>query len=157
MYGWQTTDAAVLFCYSLSGSIAELFTSGEYLTPPGAGIGDLIDITRALDYAVALALGWLLACAASGMCSFEWMALPFDEHRRSALGLYRMLPTWVLAWPLSEALKYAASLGIAQWSTATTGSGVLGMNMDTVAIDGAGVLLVMAIWRNWLLCWANRW
>jgi hypothetical protein len=151
------TDSAVLFCYSLSASIADLFTSGEYMQPPVVAFQDVIDITRALDYAVALALGWLLASAASGLCSFEWMALPFEEHRRSALGLHRMLPTWLLAWPLGEAFKYATALSIAQWSTATIGSGALGLSIEMVARDGAGILVTMLLWRSWLLSWANRW
>ena len=157
------TDGSILLSYSLSASIARLFTSGEYIevmdtSRPFVEFKDFVDIVFVFDSAAALALGWLLAGAVSGVCSVDWLALPADEHDKSALGLYRVLPTWLLAWPLSEGFKAVAGEGIKSWSMWTTGGAFL-QNVDasSAAVDGVALLIVIVLWRKWLLGWVNRW
>ena len=216
-------DGALLFCYSLSASIAALFTSGEYLEPAIVQPSDFIDITLALDSAASLALGWGVASVATGVCSEDWLGLDADEHVKAPLGLAGVLSNWLLAWPLGVALKCLAAYGLAyeeggaagieswrqvlegaaataaaQMETAAVGvdaapeaassallasepmvgmvgssvlpnapldaagdaSAVLASMFDAnaAAMDGAGMLIVIFVWRSWLLSfWTGGW
>ena len=153
-------DGSVLLCYSLSSSITGLFRAEEYLEPP-ALLQDIVDISLAFDQAGALALGWILASLATGATSHRWLALPWEEHQRSALGVNKLLPTWMLAWPLFEMMKVVAASQLASWSTVALATDLPQLaqlsSVQTLATDGAGLLLIIALWRSWLLRWWNRW
>ena len=150
--GIVATDSAVVSLYSLSTSITSLFTSGEYLEPPVVTMQDFVDIGYAFECATALAVGWAIASALVGASTDDWF---FQEHRNSPIGLYRVLPAWLLAWPLGAAFKAVATL---EYARATPGVTASILDMQAIAMDGAGLLLVLAAWRTWLLAWANeRW
>ena len=90
-------DGAVVAGYSISCSLVGLFTSGAYLEPPIVSFQDVIDIAYAFDVAAALSLGWMLASAAVGAASNDWIT---QDHSASPIGLSRVLPAWLLGWPL---------------------------------------------------------
>jgi len=154
--GLLLTDGAVVACYSISCSMVSLFQSEEYLEPPVITVQDVIDIAYAFDNAAALVVGWMIASAVAGASSVDWFG---SDHGRSPIGLNRVLPAWLLGWPLGSALKLIASLQFARWTALATGTSAALTLVDAqmVAMDGAGLLLVIALWRTWLLTWANRW
>ena len=104
-----------------------------------------VGIAYAFDCAVAMIFGWAFASVLTGAASMDWLS---SDHQRSPIGLSRVLPAWLLGWPLSTAFKAAASLQV---------SGTFMTNVQGVASDGAGLLLVVAFWRACLLARANRW
>ena len=150
--GLLATDTAAFTCYQISTDIAALFTNGEYLEPPRLStFQDISDIATTFNNAAALAVGWIIGSTLAGACREDWLSLPSEQHQRSLLGLYRVLPAWLIGWPLAEALKFVTE--------AARQDGLLA-NLDLGAIgkDGVAVLLVAVLWRTWLLRWAaNRW
>ncbi len=144
-------DGSIAVLFSLACSIGALFQNGEYLEPARLDslASDMTDIALALDDAAALAVGWLLAAAATGACDEDWVSLPDEEHERSPVGSSRVLRTWALGWPLGEALKQVAEDAA---SLSRRGEALEYVHVDwgTVAIDGAGLILVFAVWRGWL-------
>lgn len=149
--GIVATDAAVVSLYSLSTSVTMLFTSGEYLEPPVVSLQDFVDIGYAFECAAALVAGWAIGSLIAGASSSDWF---FKEHATAPLGLYRVLPAWLLAWPLGAALKLLAT---EEYARATPGI-TAAVDMQAIAMDGAGLLLCIWLWRTWLLAWASdRW
>ena len=142
-------DGAVVAGYSISCSLVGLFTSGAYLEPPIVSFQDVIDIAYAFDVAAALSIGWMIASAAVGAASNDWIT---QDHSASPIGLSRVLPAWLLGWPLGVALKAAAALQFATWTNLPTI-----VDAHTASMDGAGLLLVVAMYRASLLWWINRW
>ena len=117
--------------------------------PPVVTMQDFVDIGYAFECAAALAVGWAIASALVGASTDDWF---FQEHRNSPIGLYRVLPAWLLAWPLGAAFKAVATL---EYARATPGVTASILDMQAIAMDGAGLLLVLAAWRTWLLAWAS--
>ena len=149
--GIVATDAAVVSLYSLSTSVTMLFTSGEYLEPPVVSLQDFVDIGYAFECAAALVAGWAIGSLIAGASSSDWF---FKEHATAPLGLYRVLPAWLLAWPLGAALKLLAT---EEYARATPGI-TAAVDMQAIAMDGAGLLVSIWLWRTWLLAWASdRW
>jgi hypothetical protein len=199
------SDAGVLSLYSFSASIAGLFTSGEYLndlaSPFSVSYQDVVEISLAVDSALALGVGWGVASALTGVvCNQDWLGLDEENFRTAPLGLPGLLSNWLLFWPLAEALKALAAWGLAtSWPATVTASGVGGgagaaaaaaaaignvgvagggaelvhfigasvgtaepvsAALDVVArtalSDGSSSLIVLVLWRWWLLSWSQR-
>jgi len=106
---------------------------------------DFIDITLAFNSAAALALGWLLAGTVTGISRESWFSLSAEDHQSSVLGISGVLRTWLLAWPLGQALKQLA-----------LGSAADAFDLTVAANDGTGMLIVCLVWRR-LLLWRNGW
>ena len=151
--GLLAADCAVISAYSISGAITSLFTNQEYLNPPVVAAQDLVDIAYTFNSAAALAAGWAVAAAVTGASRIDWS---FLDHSESPIGLAKVLPCWLLSWPVGVTLKALAALEFAQWSSQTFVSLEGLVDMQTAAADGAGVLLTVALWRTWLLWWANQ-
>ena len=172
-------DSGMLSLYSMSASITGLFTSGEYLEPPGLAVSaqDFVEISLAFDQAAALALGWCVASALTGIvCSESWFNIEGDEHRQAPLGIAGLLSNWVVSWPLGIALKATAAYGLALTHSASVvssagslvyflgassyatdpASAAADLVLRTAGSDGAGALLVLTLWRTWLLRWTGR-
>lgn len=158
--GLLITDGSVCTLYSFSSSIAGLFTSGEYLEATlDVTAQDIVDLAVAFDSALALALGWCLASAVTGVCSEEWWSLSAEDHSSSALGVSGVLRNWIVGWPLGELLRTLALAGIVGGGWATVGE-VPSMGLVEVATkaasDGAGLLVCLTLWRSFLLNWWAR-
>ena len=123
------------------------------LTPPCVAA---VDLAVAFDSAVALALGWCLASAITGVCAQDWVALPADKHANSVLGVNGVTANWLLAFPLGQLLKGVALYGVfaSGWAAAC---GVPPLSETALAssciLDGAGLLVCIALWRRYLLVW----
>ena len=136
-------DAGVLALYSISSSIAALFTSGEWVNelgnPLAASTQDFIEISLAIDSAVALGMGWCLAAAITGtICSKDWFGLDDERYKEAPLGLPGLLSNWLVFWPLAEALKAIAAYGLAaSWPATLDANGVA----DTVSTSAAALEL----------------
>ena len=147
-------DCAVILLYALGGSVASLFTSGEYLAAGPAFLvswQDVADIALAFDRAAALALGWAVGSAAAGASAADWAGL---DHAQAPLGVpARVLPAWLLAWPLACALEAALAGPVLRWSAAAGAPASLSVPLDLQAVlmEGVGLLVVLTLWRRWLL------
>lgn len=136
-------DAGVLALYSISSSIAALFASGEWVNelgnPLAASTQDFIEISLAIDSAVALGMGWCLAAAITGtICSKDWFGLDDERYKEAPLGLPGLLSNWLVFWPLAEALKAIAAYGLAaSWPATLDANGVA----DTVSTSAAALEL----------------
>ena len=156
--GLLAADGGICLLYSFSSSIAALFTSGEFLDPSlVVSSRDLVDLTVAFDSATALALGWCLACAIAptGVCA-DWLGRPLEEHAASALGVKGVFANWLIGFPLGEILKAIALYGIFVGGWASQSELPLASASDfelarNVALDGAGLLVALTLWRRWLL------
>ena len=122
-----------------------------------------VDLAVAFDSAVAVAFGWCLASAVSGVCAQNWLSLDTEEHTSSALGAKGVLANWIIAWPLGEVLRFIALFGLVggqidgEWALAAESvrDGLLTLPslVGNAALDGAGVLLALTLWRRWLLAY----
>ena len=145
-------DGNVLLCYSLFASIGGLFTSGEMYASADLA-KDLLDISLAFSAASSLVISWLLAASLCGACREDWFFLEGDEHVQAPLGVSRLLASWLVAAPLLLLVRAASStvppalLDADAWRRADI-SLLLG---DAASADYFAVLVVMTLWRRYLL------
>ena len=145
-------DGNVLLCYSLFASIGGLFTSGEMYASADLA-KDLLDISLAFSVASSLVISWLLAASLCGACREDWFFLEGDEHVQAPLGVSRLLASWLVAAPLLLLVRAASStvppalFDADAWRRADI-SLLLG---DAASADYFAVLVVMTLWRRWLL------
>lgn len=175
-----STDSSVLFAYSLSSSITDLFREQGYLEPSlTTSAQDVVDIVLAFDRGSALALGWVIAAAATGIASESWLTLDSEDHERAPLGVSGLLLSWIIAWPLGQVFKAAAFWSVfgSGWAASIVGStsapnpsflpssamlddplSLEALVRDLVGAipDGAGTLITMILWRRFLL-WRGEW
>ena len=113
-----------------------------------------VDLAVAIDGAAALALGWCLASVLTGVCRESWFALTAEEHSSSALGVKGVLENWLVGFPIGEAMKALALFGVAAggWTSQLMGADDAALASAT-ALDGAGLLLALTLWRRFLLGW----
>ena len=109
----------------------------------------------AFDSALALALGWCLASVVTGVCSQDWLALSADEHAGSVLGVKGILSNWLLGFPLGEVIKALALYSVFAGGWASTPGVSPAEIASSVALDGAGTLVVITLWRRWLVTWSG--
>ena len=153
-------DGNVLLCYSMLSSIAGLFSSGEFLEPPVVTAQDFVDISAAFGSASTLVVAWLIAASLCGACREDWFALEGDEHRQAPLGASRLLASWAASVPIVLMLRAAAAaIGAASEPTmepaAAGAAAILSTQAAAFVADNAGqalaVLVVLTVWRRWLL------
>ena len=101
--------------------------------------------------AACLVLGWLVGGAFSGACADDWEQ---EEPRKQWQAL---VTGWVAAAPLAFVLKYGflanadlPSLGQTAQAIALEAQ-LAGLTVPNVLTDTVGMLLVMVLWRRWLL------
>mmetsp|Transcript_50457 Transcript_50457/g.121297 ORF Transcript_50457/g.121297 Transcript_50457/m.121297 type:complete len:233 (+) Transcript_50457:82-780(+) len=145
-------DGNVLLCYSLLASIGGLFTSGELYASADMG-KDLLDISLAFSAASSLIFSWLLAAALCGACREDWLFLEGDEHAQAPLGVSRLLASWFIAAPTLLLVRAASStippalFDADAWRRADLSL----LLSDAASADYFAVLIVMTLWRRWLL------
>ena len=145
-------DGNVLLCYSLLASIGGLFTSGELYASADMG-KDLLDISLAFSAASSLIVSWLLAASLCGACREDWLFLEGDEHAQAPLGVSRLLASWFIAAPLLLLVRAASStvppalFDADAWRRADLSL----LLSDAASADYFAVLVVMTLWRRWLL------
>jgi hypothetical protein len=145
-------DGNVLLCYSLLASIGGLFTSGELYASADMG-KDLLDISLAFSAASSLIVSWLLAASLCGACREDWLFLEGDEHVQAPLGVSRLLASWFIAAPLLLLVRAASStvppalFDADAWRRADLSL----LLSDAASADYFAVLVVMTLWRRWLL------
>lgn len=155
-------DGNVLLCYSMLSSIGGLFSSGEWLEPPVVTAQDFVDISAAFGSASTLVVAWLIAASLCGACREDWFALEGNEHRQAPLGVSRLLASWAAAVPIVLVLRAAAAATSAASeptmeppSATGVAAAILSSHTTAFVVDNAGqalaVLVVLTIWRRWLL------
>ena len=142
-------DGNVLLCYSLLASIGGLFTSGDLYASADMS-KDLLDISLAFSAASSLIVSWLLAATLCGACREDWLFLEGDEHAQAPLGVSRLLASWALAAPLLLLVR-AASSTIPPALFEADAPGISLLLSDAASADYFAVLVVMTLWRRWLL------
>ena len=143
-------DGNVLLCYSLLASIGGLFTSGEIFATAELD-KDLLDIGLAFSAASSLIVSWLLSALLCGACRQDWFFLEGEEHAQAPLGVSRLFATWLVCGPLLLLVRAASSTAIPPALFKTEASGISPLLSDAASADYFAVLVVMTLWRRWLL------
>ena len=156
------TDSAAIAVFALGvSSFKALSLAVSDLTSPEFSIvDDLSSFNPALIAqfvncenfgAACLVLGWLVGGAFSGACADDWEQ---EEPRKQWQAL---VTGWVAAAPLAFVLKYGflanadlPSLGQTAQAIALEAQ-LAGLTVPNVLTDTVGMLLVMVLWRRWLL------
>lgn len=138
-------DASALFIYTLLTAIGTMLTNGEYLQPPIVSSSDFFEIALALNTGAAHALAWLLAGALTGLTAVSWLQLDEDNHAASPVRVAGLLRTWLLSCPLYEGLHAAARLSLGM------PTGMLVSPPAEMATEALGVLVIMALWRRFVI------
>ena len=147
-------DGLVVLAYSLSVSTLRAYALAfSDATQPGFDLAaDLkgIDLAMTIRFieieqlsALSLAVAWMVGAAAAGAATESWRSF---DHDAAPLGVARVLRAWAVAGPLAFVLK-----GLTTAAVVLPAGGSVAFDAPTAFADLGGMLLVVVVFRRWLL------